>query len=217
MNDEHISGIDDDLPPSRSSRLSPPPQHQERRQEAVLSSNRDKHNVDNVVDDVSPPSQPTTAQHKEPTIAVVPPQEQQSTSTNNTVVRQGDSDIMRAAEDPSSIDCVNGAASGVSPSNNIVVRQGDSAITRAALGSDSTATQPGVLFVSGPGFDNDYGIRTGYRTPVRGSLGTVNNEDAAVNSDIENQTTLIEAYTVPDDDEQAEMIGHLQERLGSTA
>eukprot|EP00984_Skeletonema_dohrnii_P000318 scaffold110_cov89-Skeletonema_dohrnii-CCMP3373.AAC.2 len=67
--------------------------------------------------------------------------------------------------------------------------------------AESATSQPGVLFVPGPGFRG--GIHTGYHSAQESD------------DDIENQTTLIEANPVPDEDEAAEIIDALQEQIES--
>ena len=84
----------------------------------------------------------------------------------------------------------------------------------------SRVSVPGVMFVPGPSFTGQ--ISTGYHSAhddEDDESHTDNNPNSYNHDDIENQnhtTTLIEAYTVPEnDDEAAEIIGDLQEQLGS--
>jgi general L-amino acid transport system substrate-binding protein len=74
---------------------------------------------------------------------------------------------------------------------------------------NSIPSQPGVMDFRG-------GIHTGYHHSAHEESDSDKDADININDDIENQTqTLIEAYIVPDDDEQAEIIDELNERLGS--
>jgi len=96
------------------------------------------------------------------------------------------------------------AGEGVPFSDNSVIEGATNATTIEEHLSPHSI--PGVMFVPGPGFRG--GIHTGYH-----SAQESDHDD--VDDDIENQIFIEGAYTVPDDNEQTEIIEKLHEQLGS--
>eukprot|EP00984_Skeletonema_dohrnii_P012357 scaffold4999_cov94-Skeletonema_dohrnii-CCMP3373.AAC.1 len=106
------------------------------------------------------------------------------------------------------------ASSGDVISNSAAVVRGDEKMITAyvtTINEDNIPIQPGVVFVPEP--DSRGGIRTRSHSAHEHEYEE-SDADADSNDDIENQTqTLIEAYVVPDDDEQAVIIDKLHEQL----
>jgi hypothetical protein len=110
----------------------------------------------------------------------------------------------------------------ISSSSAAVIRNDEGEMITAnftTINEDSIPIQPGVMFVPEPDSRGGMHTRGGIHTGYYHSAHEDSDADDDINVDIENQTqttqTLIEAYTVPDDDEQADIINHLHERLGS--
>ena len=105
------------------------------------------------------------------------------------------------------------ASSGDKISNSAAVVRGDEKMISAyvtTVNEDNIPIQPGVVFVPEP---DSGGIHTGSHSAHEHEESDTD-ADADSNDDIENQTqTLIEAYVVPDDDEQAVIIDKLHEQL----
>lgn len=89
-----------------------------------------------------------------------------------------------------------------------------SAYEDGAIDEDAAATHPGVMFIAGPDYTGVgiHSLLTGYHS---GSGSDEYVENQTLNNHINENEALVEAYTVPDDDEQAEIINDLQEQLGS--
>ncbi|KAK1736013.1 amino acid ABC transporter [Skeletonema marinoi] len=106
------------------------------------------------------------------------------------------------------------ASSGDVISNSAAVVRGDEKMISAyvtTINEDNIPIQPGVVFVPEP--DSRGGIHTRSHSAHEHEYEE-SDADADSNDDIENQTqTLIEAYVVPDDDEQAVIIDKLHEQL----
>jgi len=124
---------------------------------------------------------------------------------HEVVEGEGDLSDQPKGTTPASSDVIEGTSGAIRGEGEMVSAYVSTTITENSIPS----SQPGVRFVPGPDFRG--GIHTGYHSAHEDS-----DADADINGDIENQTqTLIEAYTVPDNDEQAEIIDKLHEQLGS--